>query len=161
QPVRVERSERVLGRQAAPGEAQIVVGAPSDRVVALPRIEGAFEHAYRLDQLGDDEVRIGVAVAMEVAALVDGDAADRELEVLPLARVQGPEKDLLRVPLAALVGEQEAGREREYLFCSLARDLGELTGPHGEIRDGDVGALGVPDDGDLLGACRDGRRSLG
>ena len=93
----------VLGGEPAALEAELVVGAAGHREVALTRIEGTLHHAKRLDELGDDEVRVRIAVAMQVAALVDGDAADGELDVLPLARVEPAEEDLLGVPFAALV----------------------------------------------------------
>ena len=114
-----------LRGEPALGEAELVVGAARDGVVALARIERPLEHAERCDQLGDDEVRVGVAVAVEVAALVDRHAVDGELDVLPLARVEAAEEDLLGVALAALVGEQDPGREREDLARVLARHGGE------------------------------------
>ena len=60
-------------------------------------------------------MRVGVAVAVEVAALVDGHAADGELDVLPFARVEAAQEDLLGVAFAALVGEQDARRELQEL----------------------------------------------
>ncbi len=105
--LRAEAPGRVARAQAALAQPELVVGAARHRVVALPRIERPFEHAQRLDQLGDDEVGVGVAVAVQVAALVDGHAADRELDVLPLARVESAQEDLLGMAFAALVGQQE------------------------------------------------------
>ena len=125
--LRAEAARRVLRREPALLEAELVVGAARDGVVALPRIEGPFDDAQRLDELGDDEVRVGVAVAVEVAALVDGHAADGELDVLPLARVEAAQEHLLGVALAAFVGEQDPGRELEQLGGVRARHLGELA----------------------------------
>jgi len=54
-------------------------------------------------------MRVGVAVAVQVPALVDGNARDRELDVLTLARVEAAHEDLLGVPLPAFVGQQDPG----------------------------------------------------
>jgi hypothetical protein len=75
-PLRAEATGRVARGEAALDEAQLVIGAARDGEVPLARIERALEHAQRLDQLGDDEVRVGVAVAVQVAALVDREPAD-------------------------------------------------------------------------------------
>src|SRR5256885_1476774 len=74
-----------LGRGAAPGRAEWDSRAARHGVVSLPRIEGSLQDAQRLDQLRDDEVRVRVAVAVEVPALVDGNAIHRELDVLAFA----------------------------------------------------------------------------
>ena len=58
-----------------------------------------------------------------------GNAADGELDVLPLARVEAAQEDLLGVALAALVGEQDAGRELEQLGRVLACGPGRARRP--------------------------------
>ena len=136
--LRVEAAARVLRRQPALVEAQLVVGAPGDGVVALPRVERPLDHAQPLDQLGDDEVRVRVAVAVEVAALVDGDAADGELDVLPFARVEAAEEDLLGVALAPFVGEQDARRELQEIARVGVRDRRERSDGDVEVRRADV-----------------------
>jgi hypothetical protein len=108
-----ERADLVAGGEAALGQPQLVVGAAGDREVALPRIVGALDDAQGLDQLGDHEVQVGVAVAVQVAGLVDHVAVDPQLDVLALAGVEAAQEDLLRVALAAFVGEQEAGGPAE------------------------------------------------
>ena len=100
----------------------MVVGAAGDGEVALLRRVRPLEHAHRVNELGDDEVRVGVAVAVVVARVVDGDAVDGELEVLPLVRVEAAQEHLLGVARAALVGEQEARRELERVRGVRARD---------------------------------------
>src|SRR5450432_2847059 len=62
---RPEAAGGVAGGQAALREAELIVGAASNREVSLPRIERPLEHAQRFDQLGDDEVRVGVAVPVQ------------------------------------------------------------------------------------------------
>ena len=142
--LRAEAARRVLRGEAALLEAELVVGAAGDGVVALPRIERALDDAQRLDELGDDEVRVGVAVAVEVAALVDGHAADGELDVLPLARVEAAQEDLLGVPLAALVREQDPGRELEQLARVLARHARELADVEVEVGRARLGGVERP-----------------
>ena len=109
QPLRAEVPDRVLGRQPALLEAQVVVGTPGDGEVALLRRVRPLEDAHGANQLGDDEVRVGVAVAVVVARVVDGDAVDGELEVLPFVRVEAAQEHLLGVTGASFVREQEAG----------------------------------------------------
>src|SRR5262249_33116500 len=88
---------------------------------------------------------VGVAVAVEVATLIDGHAAYGELQILPFAGVEASEEDLLCVPLAALVREEDAGREREELGRVLARDAGELADVHADVRGADVRLCGPAD----------------
>jgi hypothetical protein len=105
--LRVPRAAGVRRREAATRQPELEIGAPGDRVVALAGVERPLDDAHRLDELRDDEVRVGVAVAVEVAALVDGHAVDRELEVLALAGVEPAEQDGLGVAGAALVREDD------------------------------------------------------
>ena len=121
-----EAADRELGGDAAVGEPEVIVGAARDGVVALPRIERPLDHAQRLNQLGDDEVGVGVAVAVQVARLVDRHAVDGELDVLSFARVEAAQEHLLGVALAAFVGEQDARRELEELGGVGARHEREL-----------------------------------
>ena len=100
----VEAARGVLRREAPQRKTELVVGAPRDRVVALTSIEGPFDDAQPLHELGNDEVGIGIAVAMQVAALVDRHSTHRELDVLTFPCVEAPKKDLLRMALSPLVG---------------------------------------------------------
>ena len=58
-------------------------------------------------------MRIRVPISMQVAALVDGDAPDRELDVLSFARIEASQEDLLRMPLSAFVRQQNPRSELE------------------------------------------------
>ena len=140
----------------------MVVRAAGDREVPLLRRVRALEDAHGVDELRDDEVRVCVAVAVVVARVVDGDAVDRELEVLPLVRVEAAEEHLLGVAGAALVREEKAGGELEDVrgrWCGGRRAL--LLAPMGELVVGRaVGAgLEVAVDVDVLdvGRRRGGR----
>jgi hypothetical protein len=123
----------VLRGEPAPREPQLVAGAAGDREVALPRIERTFDDTERLDELRDDEMEIGVAVAVEVACLVDRNARSRELDVLPFARVEAAEEHLLGVAVTALVGEEDAGGELEEVGSVLARHTTELADAEVEV----------------------------
>ena len=112
-PVGVERPAAILDVRPARWETEGVLGRSRDSKIALARIEGAFQNAQRLDQLGDEEVRVGVALAVRVRGLVDGDAVDGELQVLPAASVEAAKKDLIRVALAEPVGDEHPGRESQ------------------------------------------------
>src|SRR5262249_60464558 len=91
-PLGPEAPQRVFGRQSASIEAELVIRASGNGVVSLPRIEGPFEDPKRPHELGKDEMRISVTVAMEVAALVDRNTTDRELDVLPFASVEATQE---------------------------------------------------------------------
>ena len=58
---------------------------------------------------------VGVAIAVKVPALVDGDTADGELHVLTLAGVEAAHEHLLGVPLTPLVGQENSGRQLQQL----------------------------------------------
>ena len=51
---------------AALDDAEIEVRAPDDRRVALARVVRPLEHAHAAHDLGDDEVHVGVALAVDV-----------------------------------------------------------------------------------------------
>jgi hypothetical protein len=70
---------------------------------------------------------------VQVAALVDGNAADAELDVLAFTRVEAAQEDLLGVALAALVGEQDARRELQELRRVGVRHARELAGAQVEV----------------------------
>ena len=76
---------------------------------------------------------VGVAVAVQVAALVDGHAADGELDVLPFARVEAAQEDLLGVPFAALVREEDARGELEKLGRVLRAARAQLADAQVEV----------------------------
>src|SRR5207244_3541195 len=95
-----ERADLVAAGEPPPGEAQLVVGAARDGEVALPRIVRPFHDAQRLDQLGDDEMQIGVPAAVKVADLIHDIAVEAHLDVLALARIEAAQEDLLGVPFA-------------------------------------------------------------
>ena len=121
--LRIEAPRRVLGGEPAAIEPELIVGAPRDGEVSLLRRVGSFEDAHRVNELRDDEVRVGVAVAVIVARVVDGNAVDGELEVLPLVRVEAAEEHLLGVARAALVREEKTGRELGGASDALARGM--------------------------------------
>ncbi len=93
---------------AAVGGAEVEAGAAGDGEVALARVEGALEHAHAVDRLGDHEVEVGVALAVDVGHLVDGHPPDGELHVLAVLRVEAAEEDLVRLAVAPVLREEKA-----------------------------------------------------
>ena len=140
-----------LGGEPALGETKMVVGAAGDGEVALLRRVRSLGDPETFDQLGDDEVRVGVAVAVEVAGVVEGNAVDGELEVLAFARVEATEEDLLGVAGAALVGEEDARGELEEVGSVAARDGGERAHVDGVIGGAVLARLVATAHDDVLG----------
>jgi hypothetical protein len=99
----------------------------------LAGVKGALDDPKRFHKLGNNEVCVGVAIAVKVAALVDRYAAHRELDVLTLAGIKAAEEDLVGVPLASLVGEQDAGSQLEQLGGALPRHISERADVQVEV----------------------------
>ena len=89
-----------------------------------------------------------------------GTPPTRELDVLPLARVEAAQEDLLGVPVAALVGEEDAGRELEQLGRVLARHPGELADAQVEVARPARRGCGAPFDQHLGTLVRAGQGGL-
>ena len=100
---------------------------------------------------------VGVAVAVQVPALVDGNATDRELDVLALARIESAHEDLLGVSFATFIGQQDPGRELEQLGGVGARHLGKLVDSQLEIGRAPTDRRTAAKHGDVDGS-RSGRR---
>ena len=100
-----ETAPCVLRAEAALRQAQLEVGAAGHRVVALARVERPLHDAQRRDQLRNNEVRVRVTVAVQVAALVDGHAAQRELDVLAVFGVEAHADRAVGFHCAAAQGE--------------------------------------------------------
>src|SRR5262249_32440161 len=92
-----EAPEPAFDANSALGNAELVVHATRDREVPLVRIERTFDHPDPFDHLWDDEVRVGVAMAIRVVPLVDRHPVDGEFDVLPLLCVEAAKKDLIGV----------------------------------------------------------------
>jgi len=78
-------------------------------------------------------VGVGVAVAVQVSAFVDGHAAHGELDVLPLAGVEPAHEYLLGVAFSAFIGQQDPGCQLEELGGIGARHFGKLIDAKLEI----------------------------
>jgi len=119
-----------ISRDATAIEPQVVVGAAGYGKIPLLRRIRTLENADRLDELRDDEVRVGVTVAVVVARVVDRDPVDGELEVLPLVGIEPTKEHLLGVPRASLVREKKSRRELERVGRVGPRDGLELADRH-------------------------------
>jgi hypothetical protein len=160
--LRVVAAVRVLRRQTAPVEPELVVGASRDSEVALLARVRSLEDADGVNELRDDEVRVRVAVAVVVARVVDGDTVDRELEILTLVRVEAAQEDLLGVSRAPSLGEEKPGRQLERVGRIRSRDRAKLADGHIVVGDSEVPADDAPADVylfDLVPGDRGGRGS--
>jgi hypothetical protein len=104
-------------------------GCPGRCEVALRGEVGPLVVLDALDELGDDEVEVGVALAVGVRPEAHRDAIKRREEVGSVVEVEAPEEVLVRLPGAAVLGDDEPGHELQHL--ARAQDgtiLHELTG---------------------------------
>ena len=144
--------------KAAALDAEVEVDAAGDREVALVRVVHALGDADRSHELREDEVEVGVALAVQVRELVDRHAADRELDVLAVGRVEAAQEDLVGDGLALGARDVDAGGAAQQvagaLFGGDAEDVAvehEVAGGAGRRR---TAAAGL----DLEHAVGAGRR---
>ena len=104
--------EARLGREEYTGPA-------GDREVALVRVVHTLGDADRSHELGEDEVEVGVALAVQVRELVDRHAADRELDVLAVGRVEAAQVDLVRDGVALGARDVDPGGAQEHVAAAL------------------------------------------
>src|SRR5207244_1669436 len=110
-----------------------------------------------LDELGDEEVEVGVALAVRVRSEVDRDALDRREEVGSVVEVEPAQEVLVRLSCAAVLGDDESRHELQNLarpedgslLDELARDLACACGVGGADR-----VVVVSGNHDLLGGLR-------
>ena len=142
-PAERERGERLLAglsRRGDPHDARLVEGAvrafdliatlrhaqleeraADDRRVALAGVVRPLEHADAPDDLGDDEVDVGIALPVDVQRKVDRDVADLHLDAGPAVEVEASEVDVVAQALAVLVVDEETRGRREHLARLLVR----------------------------------------
>ena len=87
-----------------------------------------------VDELGNEEVEIGVPLPVRVRGHVDRHALESRLEIRAVIEVEAANEVLVRLPVARVLRDDEAGHGLEQL--ALARDWAEA-----QVRGADV-ALG-------------------
>ena len=160
QALRAKVADRVRAGQPPLLEAQVVVGTPGNGEVSLLRRVRSLEYADGANELGDDEVRVRVAIAVVVARVVDRNAVDGELEVLTLVRVEPTQKHLLCVARASLVREEKARGELERVGRVRSWNGLELADRHVVVGDAELSADETTADVDLFDLLA-GRRCRG
>jgi len=161
QPCLAERAVGRLELVASLGNAEVEEGAPHDGRVALTRIVGTLEHADAADDLGDDEVDVGVALSVNMERDVDGDFAHFHLDARAVVEVEAAKVDVVAQALAILVVDEEARRGREHLARLLARRGGQGLAVDADIAEATRRGPGNRPDLHRLHACLDGRRRVG
>lgn len=98
---------------AAARDAELEIGAPGDREIALARIIDALDHAKAVDDLRDDEVEIGVALTVDVRRLVDGESLEGELNILSVIGIETSEHQAVGDGISLGAAHEKAGRSHE------------------------------------------------
>ena len=106
------------------------------------------------DELGDDEVEIGVALTVGVGRHVDRHAVDRGGEVGAVIEVDAAQVVLVRFALAAVLGDDQAGDAFQQLARSQKRPVLELLRRNGAFGRGVGGTDQVVAVGDIDGLQR-------
>jgi hypothetical protein len=94
---------------------QADVGRAGGREVALVGVVRALLVADPVDELGQQPVEIGVAVAVRVRRHVDRHAGDEGREVGAVVEVEAAQEVLVRLAVAAVLRDDHAGHELEQL----------------------------------------------
>ena len=95
QAMRAERASLVAEPRAPLFHAEVELDASRDRKIALAWVVDAFQDAQAAHGLGDDDREVGVALAVDVGALVQRDARRFELDVLAVHGVEAAQVDAL------------------------------------------------------------------
>jgi hypothetical protein len=133
-------------------DAELEVDGAGGREVAVAEIEGALAGVDPPDQLGDHEVHVDVAVAVDVGGLVEDHAVDRDGDVGAVGGVEAAEEDLLAFALGAVLDRPDARDEAEQVVGAAAsRRGGDHVGLDALLAGGLGGAL-LDDDGAVRGA---------
>ena len=88
---------------------------------SLARVEGPFEDADAAHDLGEHEVRVGVALPLDVERNVDGDVPHPHLDARPVLQIEASKVHVIPEPFPILVIDKEAGSRGQHLARLLAR----------------------------------------
>ncbi len=72
---------------------------------------GPLADVDRPDQLGDQEIQIGIALAVRVGAHVDRHAVDRDGEIGAVVEIEAAQEILVGLAVAAVLGDDQAGHD--------------------------------------------------
>ncbi len=119
--------------------------------VAFVRVVRALLVVDALDQLGDQKVDVAVALAMAMRRHVHGQTVDARGEIGAVVEVEAAEKILVRLTVAAVLSDDEARHDFEYLTRAKQRTILQLRGEHGA----DARGVGVRESLDAPGGNGD------
>ena len=98
--------------------------------------EGPLGIVDALDELGDDEVEVGVALPVGVRAEVDGQAVDAEGEVGAVVEVEAAEEILVGFAAAGMLRDDDSGDDFEEFAAAQEGTRGELDVADAALRSG-------------------------
>jgi hypothetical protein len=87
-----------------------------------------------LDQLRDQEVQVGVALAVRVAGHVGRHAVDEGGEVGAVVEVVAAQEILVRLAVAGMLRDDQPGHGLQHLAGPQQRQVGEALAAHGALR---------------------------
>ena len=88
---------------------------------------------HRADEFGDQEVEVGIALAVGVGAHVDRNAVHEQGDIGAVVEVEPAQEELVGLPLPRMLGDDQAGHRLQHL-------AGAGDGPGVDLRAGDDAA---------------------
>src|SRR2546422_3922969 len=99
------------------------VRGTSSRKVALVRIVRTLAVMNMIDELGDEEVQIGVALAVGMARQVHRHAIDVDAEVGAVVEIEAAQEILVRLAAAAVLRDHHAGNAFQHVGWAEQRTV--------------------------------------
>jgi hypothetical protein len=96
------------------------------REVAFVGVVGALAVGDGVDQLRYQEIEVGIALAVRMRRQVDRNAIDRGGEVRAVVEVEAAQEILVRLAVAAVLGNDQAGHRLEQLRRAQRRAVRQL-----------------------------------
>ena len=104
--------------------------------VALVGEVGTLADVASTDQLGDQEIDVGIALAVAVRAHVDRHAVDVDGKIGAVVEIEAAQEVLVGFALAAVLGDDEAGRRFQHLADAQRRNGIDLRAGHRQLARG-------------------------
>ena len=117
-------AEAAAGRRHHVAVEPIGIGQPQRTrrgEITFLRPVGAFPHRHLFHEFGDQEVDVGIALAVPVGAHVDRHAVEPEGKVGAVVEIHAAQEVLIGFAFAAVLGDDQAGRGLEHFARPLDR----------------------------------------
>ena len=101
-----------------------------------------------LHQFGDQEIQVGIALAVRVAGHVDGNVVHAHRQVGAVVEIEAAQEILVGLSAAGMLGDDHAGNFLDHFAGAKQRTQRQIGGAHHAL----VGAFG--DAAEVLGAAR-------